>query len=65
MLFRSVPFELDYAIMDKKFGINVIGGISSLFLVDNSIQLESPSQNLLTEMGEANKIGRASCRERV
>ncbi|MEL6305667.1 MAG: hypothetical protein AAFQ20_12870 [Bacteroidota bacterium] len=50
----EVPFELDYALMDKKFGINVIGGISSLFLVDNSIQLESPSQNLLTEMGEAN-----------
>ena len=41
----EVPFELDYALMDKKFGINVIGGISSLFLVDKSIQLESPSQN--------------------
>ncbi|MEL6484285.1 MAG: hypothetical protein AAFP96_05510, partial [Bacteroidota bacterium] len=50
----EVPVELDYAIVDKKFGVNVIGGISSLFLVDNSIQLESPSQNLLTEMGEAN-----------
>ncbi|MEL7268450.1 MAG: hypothetical protein AAGL34_02700 [Bacteroidota bacterium] len=50
----EVPFELDYALVDKKFGVNVIGGISSLFLVDNSIQLESPSQNLLTEMGEAN-----------
>ncbi|MEM6894933.1 MAG: hypothetical protein AAF554_14660 [Bacteroidota bacterium] len=50
----EVPFELDYALVDKKFGVNVIGGVSSLFLVDNSIQLESPSQNLRTEMGEAN-----------
>ncbi|PWL39791.1 hypothetical protein DKG77_02880 [Flagellimonas aquimarina] len=48
----EVPLELDYALVDKKFGINLIGGISSLFLVDNSVLLES--EGLVTEVGEAN-----------
>jgi len=48
----EVPMELNYAIVDKKFGINLIGGISSLFLVDNAVSLES--DDLVTEMGEAN-----------
>ncbi len=48
----EVPLELDYALIDKKFGVNLIGGVSSLFLVDNSVLLES--ENLITEVGEAN-----------
>lgn len=48
----EVPLELNYALLDKKFGVDLIGGISSLFLVDNSILLES--NELVTEMGEAN-----------
>lgn len=50
----EVPVELNYALLDKKFGINVIGGFSSLFLVDNSISLEA--DGLITEMGEANNV---------
>lgn len=50
----EVPVELNYALLDKKFGINVIGGFSSLFLVDNSISLEA--DGLSTEMGEANNV---------
>ncbi|UII77538.1 outer membrane beta-barrel protein [Flagellimonas sp. HMM57] len=50
----EVPLELSYALVDKKFGLNLIGGISSLFLIegDNSIVLEA--ENLVTEVGEAN-----------
>ncbi|MCK0161146.1 outer membrane beta-barrel protein [Allomuricauda sp. F6463D] len=50
----EVPLEVNYAVLDKKFGIDLIGGVSSLFLVDNSILLES--NDLITEMGEANNI---------
>ncbi|MGW9684664.1 hypothetical protein [Flagellimonas sp. 2504JD1-5] len=48
----EVPVELDYALIDKKFGVNIIGGVSSLFLVENSVLLES--DDLVTEVGEAN-----------
>jgi hypothetical protein len=52
--YLEVPVELEYALIDKKFGVNIIGGISSLFLVDNSISLSSGE--LTTEMGEANNV---------
>ncbi len=48
----EVPVELNYALIDNKFGVNLIGGVSSLFLVDNSVLLES--EGLVTEVGEAN-----------
>jgi len=50
----EVPLELNYALIDKKFGLNLIGGLSSLFLVDNSVALTSG--NLTTEMGRANNV---------
>ncbi|MEM7380642.1 MAG: outer membrane beta-barrel protein [Bacteroidota bacterium] len=50
----EVPLELNYALVDKKFGVNVIGGVSSLFLVNNSVSLEADGRT--TEMGEANNI---------
>ncbi len=50
----EVPVELDYALVNKRFGINLIGGVSSLFLVDNSVSLSSG--DLTTEMGEANNL---------
>lgn len=52
--YLEVPVELEYALIDKKFGVNLIGGISSLFLVDNSISLSSGE--LITGMGEANNV---------
>lgn len=52
--YLEVPLELNYALLDKRFGVNLIGGVSSLFLVDNSIRI---SRNELTaEVGEANNI---------
>ena len=50
----EVPLELNYSLMDKKFGVNLIGGLSSLFLVNNSVSLESEGRT--TEIGEANNI---------
>tara|TARA_R110002012_G_scaffold263456_2_gene446538 strand:- start:203891 stop:205423 length:1533 start_codon:yes stop_codon:yes gene_type:complete len=52
--YLEVPLELNYAVLDTRFGINVIGGVSSLFLIDNSVLLNSGEQT--TEMGEANNI---------
>lgn len=50
----EVPLELNYAVVDKRFGVDLIGGVSSLFLVDNAVLLES--NELITEVGEANNI---------
>lgn len=47
----EVPLEVDYALIDRKFGVDLIGGVSSLFLVDNSVLLEA--EGLVTEIGEA------------
>ncbi|MBT2160392.1 outer membrane beta-barrel protein [Zobellia barbeyronii] len=52
--YLEVPLELDYALIDRKFGLNILGGISSLFLIDNSVTLTSGE--LTTEIGEANNV---------
>ena len=54
MGYLEVPLELNYALLNRKFGVNIIGGVSSLFLTDNSVVLESSGQT--TEVGEANNI---------
>ncbi|SRR6056297_121701 len=54
MGYLEIPLELNYALIDNKFGLNVIGGVSSLFLVDNSVALTS--DNLTTEMGDAKNV---------
>jgi hypothetical protein len=58
MTYVEVPVELKYAILDKKLGINVIGGVSTLLLTENSIILDSPE--LLTELGEATNVNDVS-----
>ncbi|MET1258468.1 outer membrane beta-barrel protein [Flagellimonas sp. DF-77] len=50
----EVPMEFNYAILDKKLGVNLIGGVSSLFLVDNMVSLESGG--LVTDIGQANNV---------
>ena len=56
--YLEVPLELKYRLVDKKLGVNVIGGFSSLFLTDNSISVAS--NNLVTNVGEANNINTTS-----
>lgn len=52
--YLEVPVEFNYAVMDKRLGINLIGGLSSLFLVNNAISLESGG--LAAEVGKANNL---------
>jgi hypothetical protein len=50
----EVPLELNLSLVDRKLGLNLIGGLSSLFLIDNSVRLESNGNAM--EMGEANNL---------
>jgi hypothetical protein len=58
MSYIEVPVELKYAVLDKKLGINVIGGISTLLLTENSIAIDSPE--LFAELGEATNVNTVS-----
>ena len=56
MGYIEVPLELSYAVVNKKFGLNVIGGISTLFLNENKITVLS--DGLITNLGEANNLSK-------
>jgi len=51
----EVPVEMSYALLDKKFGINLIGGVSTLFLNQNNVSVIS-NQGLSTDVGEAQNL---------
>lgn len=50
----EVPLEMSYKVLDSKFGINVIGGLSTLFLAENNVSLRSDSFS--TSLGEATNL---------
>lgn len=50
----EVPIEMSYKLLNKKFGIELIGGVSTLFLNENSISLVS--SGLEMEIGKANNL---------
>lgn len=54
--YYEIPVELSYKLIDKKFGLEFIGGMSSLFLNENSISLLS--NGLEMEIGQANNLNR-------
>jgi hypothetical protein len=54
MGYYEVPLEISYTLLDKKFGISVIGGLSTLFLQENKISLVSSETNV--HLGEANNL---------
>jgi hypothetical protein len=54
MGYFELPMEVSYAVLDKKFGINLIGGFSTLFLNENTISLESSQSKI--ELGEAKNL---------
>jgi hypothetical protein len=56
--FIEVPLEIEYVIVDKKIGLNIIGGGSTLFLNDNMISLNST--DFSTNLGEANNLNNIS-----
>ncbi|MBZ9730448.1 hypothetical protein LB467_12200 [Salegentibacter sp. JZCK2] len=56
--FIEVPLEIEYSLIDSKIGLNLIAGGSSMFLDENSIQVNTNNQN--TRIGEANNINKVS-----
>lgn len=54
----EVPVELQYAILNKKFGLNLIGGVSTMFLGSNEISAKS--NNYSSILGEANNLSSVS-----
>lgn len=56
MGYYEVPFEISYVVVDRKVGINVIGGFSTLFLNENEISLVTPQAN--TVLGEASNLNK-------
>lgn len=51
----EVPLEISYALLQKRFGLQVIGGVSTLFLNQNKVSVVS-TQGLATEVGEAQNL---------
>jgi hypothetical protein len=45
MNYFEIPFEMSYAVIDKKIGIHLIAGVSTLLLKDNEVRLESEGFN--------------------
>ena len=52
----EVPMEMSYKIIDRKFGLHLITGLSTLFLNDNKISIIS--DGMTTEIGEANNLNK-------
>lgn len=51
----EVPVEMSYALVNRKFGIDVIGGVSTLFLNENNVSVVSV-QGYSAEVGEAQNL---------
>lgn len=51
----EVPLEMSYSLLNRKFGINLIGGVSTLFLNQNNVSVVS-SEGLSTTVGEAENL---------
>ncbi|OIQ31018.1 MAG: hypothetical protein BM564_02055 [Bacteroidetes bacterium MedPE-SWsnd-G2] len=54
----EVPLEIEYSLLDKRFGINVIGGLSTLFLDHNEIYAVQDGNTTL--IGEASNLNSMS-----
>lgn len=54
MGYFEMPMEISYKLVDKKFGIELIGGMSTLFLNKNEVFLEADGMNM--KIGEASNL---------
>jgi hypothetical protein len=50
----EVPVELDYALVNNRFGVNLVGGLSTMFLTNNAVVLNDSNETI--ELGEANNL---------
>ena len=56
--YYEVPVELKYAVINTKFGVNLIGGLSTLCLGNNEISVKADNYN--TVLGDANNLSTVS-----
>lgn len=56
--FIEIPLEVEYRVVDKKLGVNLSGGFSTLFLNENEIFADVNGENIL--IGEANNLNDTS-----
>ncbi|AWA29171.1 hypothetical protein HYN48_03200 [Flavobacterium magnum] len=54
MGYIEVPMEMSYKLVDKQFGVTLIGGMSTLFLDENKIRVTSKTMN--ANLGKANNL---------
>lgn len=50
----ELPIEMKYSLYDKKLGLNLVGGFSTLILSNNSVSMVT--QNNTTDLGSANNL---------
>ena len=50
----EVPLELSYAVLNKKFGVAIKGGMSTLFLTENVVSITSEDGNM--QIGKASNL---------
>ena len=50
----EVPLEAKYALVQKKLGVNLVGGVSTYFLYDNDVSITSFGKK--TSLGEASNL---------
>lgn len=56
--FIEIPLEVEYRVIDRKLGVNVSGGFSTLLLNENEILADVNGQSAL--IGEANNLNNTS-----
>jgi hypothetical protein len=54
MEYFEIPLEISYKILNKKFGVDIIGGFSTLLLNDNNLMVVS--NGFSAELGKANNL---------
>ncbi|MDR6968679.1 hypothetical protein J2X31_002705 [Flavobacterium arsenatis] len=54
MGYFEVPVEMSYKLIDKKFGVNLIGGLSTLFLNENEVTVASSTMS--ASLGRAKNL---------
>ncbi len=50
----ELPIEMKYNLYDKKIGLNLVGGFSTLILSNNSVSMIT--DNAVTDLGDANNL---------
>ena len=56
--YYEVPLEIEYALVDKKIALQVIGGLSTLFINDNEISIKDGGYS--TPLGTSNSLNNVS-----